>query len=94
LFRDTRVLGSSAPNSRSRAANLLDERDRVGDPACLPVGAGQVVPRPYGVRIVGAQQTVEVRDQRLADRDGVRHGVTQLDQVIEPEGSKPRQHRG
>ena len=29
-----------------------------------------------------AEQTLEVRDQRLADRDGAWHAVAQLDQVI------------
>ena len=55
--------------------NLLDQRDRVGDPARRVVGGGEAVARAHGVRMARAEQTLEVRGQGLADRDGARHAV-------------------
>ena len=57
---------------------LLEQRDRLGDPACRQVGGGEAVPRVQGVGMVRTQQTLEILGQRLADRDGLRRAVTQF----------------
>ena len=73
---------------------LLEQRDRLGDPARRQVGGGEAVPRVQGVGMVGTQQPLEVRGQRLADRDGLRRAVTQLKQVIERDEPEPQQNPG
>ena len=73
---------------------LLEQRDRLGRAARRLVGGGQAVPRVQRVRMVGAQQPLKVRGQRLADRDGLRRAVAELDQVIERQEPEPQQDPG
>ena len=72
----------------------LEQRDRLSHPACLSVGERQVVLCADGVRMTGAEQTLKLRGQRLADGDGSWHAVAQLDQVMHSERSKLYQHPG
>ncbi len=55
--------------------DVLEQRDRIGGPARGLIGAGQAVLCAEPVRMIGPQHPLEVRDQLLADRDGVRHAV-------------------
>jgi len=44
--------------------------------------------------MLAAQQPLKVRGQRLADRDGLRRAVAELDQVIERQEPEPQQDPG
>ena len=77
--------------------SLLDQRDRVGDPACLSVGAGQVAPRAHGVRIVGTQQPLPSGQGLLEQLDRLRQPACVLidgrEAVARVQREKPKPHQ-
>ena len=74
--------------------SLLEQRDRVGDPVRRQIGGGEAVARVQGVWMARTQQPLEVRGQRLTDRDGLRGAVAQLNQVIKRDEPEPQQDLG
>ena len=52
---------------------LLEQRDRLRDPARLPVGGGQVVPRGQGARVAGAQRRSLVA--RICSTSGIASAI-------------------
>ena len=66
----------------------------LGDPARRQIGGGEAVPRVQGVGMARTQQPLEVRGQRLTDRDCLRGAIAQLDQVIKRDEPEPQQKFG
>src|ERR1700678_349600 len=71
--------------------SLLEQRNRLGGPARRLVGGGEAVSRVQRVWMIVTQRSVKVGDQRLADGDGLRRTVAELNQVIEREEPEPQQ---
>ena len=83
-----------AQQSLSCGQGLLEQRDRVGYPVRREIGGGEAVPRVQGVRMVRPQQPLKVGSQRLADRDGLRGTIAQLNEVIKRDEPEPQHNSG
>ena len=84
------MVGAQQPLASGQS--LLEQRDRLSGAARRLVGGSEAVPRGHGVRVVGTQHMLELRNQRPADRNRLQGAVAQYVEVMQHPEPQRQQH--